>query len=93
MNTQSLQYILTIAEEKSYSRAAERWLLSQPSLSYHVAELEKETGVKIFSWNGREVLPTPEGRKILAGIDRILAEEKALAAELSELLGRKVELG
>lgn len=61
MNTQVLEYLVAVAEEGSITRAAERFYLSQPSLSHHIANLEKEMGTKLFCKEGRKLRPTREG--------------------------------
>ena len=48
MTTQVLEYLIAIEEEHSLTRAAERFYLSQPSLSYHLAKAEQELNVKLF---------------------------------------------
>ena len=61
MTTQVLEYLIAIEEEHSLTRAAERFYLSQPSLSYHLARAEQELKVKLFQKKGRSLLPTEEG--------------------------------
>ena len=48
MNTRQLQYILMIASTGSFSEAAKRLYVSQPSLSQYVHKLETELGVNLF---------------------------------------------
>ena len=45
MNWNQLQYVITIAEEKSITKAAQKLYISQPSLSLSIQALEKETGI------------------------------------------------
>ena len=54
MNWNQLQYVITIAEEKSITKAAQKLSLTQPAASQHVRQLEKELGVTILS-AGREI--------------------------------------
>lgn len=61
MNTQVLEYLIAISEEHSLTRAAERFYLSQPSLSHHLAAVERELGAKLFRKEGRALWPTEEG--------------------------------
>lgn len=49
MNTNQLKYVVTVADEMSFSRAAQKLYISQPSLSQSIQLLEKELGVLIFS--------------------------------------------
>ena len=48
MNWNQLQYVITIAEEKSITKAAQKLYISQPSLSLSIQALEKETGIPLF---------------------------------------------
>jgi DNA-binding transcriptional LysR family regulator len=48
MNLRQLSYILTIAQEQSFSKAAKKLYISQPSLSQYVHKIETELGVKLF---------------------------------------------
>ena len=48
MNSRQLQYVIAVAEEQSFSRAAEKLHISQPSLSQYIRNIEKELEI-IFS--------------------------------------------
>lgn len=65
MTLQQLKYALTIADEGSMNKAAEKLFVSQPSLTGAVRELEKEAGIKIFVRGSRGVSATPEGADFL----------------------------
>ncbi|MCD7981407.1 MAG: LysR family transcriptional regulator [Clostridiales bacterium] len=60
-----LSYIITIAETGSMNRAAEKLLVSQPSLTNAVKELEKELGVTLLYRSGRGVVLTNDGMEFL----------------------------
>ena len=62
MNLQQLYYFKTIAELEHYTRVAEKLLISQPSLSYAMSELERELGASLFVKQGRGVVLTKFGR-------------------------------
>ena len=67
MQLQQLSYVLAVAEEESFTRAADRLRLAQPSLSRAVRLLEQELGVLIFNrgpGQGRVTL-TPDGSALL----------------------------
>ena len=49
MNFQNLKYFLLVAEELNITRAAERLYISQQSLSNHIANMERELDVKLFT--------------------------------------------
>lgn len=61
MNWNQLQYVITIAEEKSITKAAQKLYISQPSLSLSIQALEKETGVPLFERSRGEMKLTYAG--------------------------------
>lgn len=81
MTLRQCEVFLAVARERSFSRAAERIHLSQPTLSEHVAELEKELGAPLFLRRGREVTLTEAGRVFHPRAARVvLAAEEARQA-------------
>ncbi|MES2075770.1 MAG: LysR family transcriptional regulator [Pseudomonadota bacterium] len=74
IDLKQLRYFLAVAEEKSFSRAAERLHISQPPLSQQIMKLESELGVKLFARTTRTFELTVAGR--------------ALMNEAAELLGK-----
>src|ERR1035438_9044206 len=81
----SLQVFLTVATEKSFSRAAERLLRTQPAVSLSVQRLEQELGEKLFDRSGRELLPTDAGRTVLDYARRFQSLQQELENSLAEL--------
>jgi DNA-binding transcriptional LysR family regulator len=77
-----------VYEERSFSRAAERLRLSQPTISGHIKNLESYIGAKLFDRLPRHVVPTRAGQ-ILYRHGRAILDQKELAIqELSKLLNR-----
>lgn len=64
MYLRQIKVFCSIIEEGSFRRASDLLDLSQPSVSQHIAALEKRYGVKLFRRSGRGVVPTPEGRAL-----------------------------
>jgi len=62
MTNRQLEVFLAVARERSFSRAAQKIHLSQPTLSEHVRELEKELGRPLFVRRGRVIALTEAGR-------------------------------
>jgi DNA-binding transcriptional LysR family regulator len=62
MTFRQLEAFLALVRERSFGRAAARIHLSQPTLSEHIRELERELGKRLFARRGREVTLTEAGR-------------------------------
>lgn len=60
-----LRYFLAVAEERNFTRAAERLHIAQPALSRQVRELERELGVELLVRTTHKVEPTEAGRMLL----------------------------
>jgi LysR family hydrogen peroxide-inducible transcriptional activator len=69
-----LQYLVAVAEELSFRRAAERCHVSQPSLSAQIAQVESVLGVQLFERRHRKVLVTLAGRDIVERARRLLVD-------------------
>lgn len=80
MNLRDMQYIAAVAEEHSFSKAAERCFVSQPALSTQVRKLEEYLGVTLFERGGREILVTEVGAAIIAHARRIIRESEQMLA-------------
>lgn len=65
MDLRHLRYFQAVAEELSYSRAAERLRIAQPALSRAVQEIEAELGAPVLDRNRRRVSLTPAGKVLL----------------------------
>jgi len=74
MTLTELRYVVAVATERHFGRAAERCFVSQPSLSAAVRNLEDELGVVIFERGKGEVLVTPVGEEVVAQARRALDE-------------------
>jgi len=82
MLSRQLEYLVALAHERHFARAAERCAISQPALSLAVKQLEIELGIAIVQRGNRFGGFTPEGEIVLAWARRVLADEKALRQEL-----------
>ncbi len=83
MTIQQLQYMLTIAQEGSLNKAAEKLFMSQPSLTSSLKELETELGIVIFNRTSRGITPTSDGLEFLARA-RALCQQYQLLLEKYE---------
>ncbi len=80
-----LRYFLAVAETGSFSRAAKRVSVTQPSLSAGIAKLERELGARLFDRDRQGVALTPAGSRFLVRARRIAAEYEHALVELSEV--------
>lgn len=74
MDIRSLRYFLAVAEEGSFTRAAVRLHIAQPSLSQQISALERELGTLLLDRSARPLQPTAAGRRLLEDGHRLVAE-------------------
>jgi LysR family transcriptional regulator, transcription activator of glutamate synthase operon len=87
MEVRQLRYLVALADEQHFTRAAERARVAQPALSQQVRKLEQELGVALFDRTTRRVRPTEAGTLLIAHARRVLAELDDARAELDRLTG------
>lgn len=87
--------LLSVIEEKNFSKAAEKLSLTQPAVSHHINQLEAKYGVKIISRGKREISLTPEGELIANYAKRMAALESKLLYELKNIdtAAKKIRIG
>ncbi len=74
MTLTELKYIVAVAREKHFGRAAEACFVAQPTLSVAIKKLEDELGVAIFERGGSEISVTPIGGQIIAQAEHVLEQ-------------------
>ena len=74
IDLKQLKYFLAVAEEKSFSRAAERLHISQPPLSQQIMKLESELGVRLFARTTRTFELTVAGKALMGEASELLAK-------------------
>lgn len=88
MNFQTMDYFVALAEERSFTRAAERLAVTQQTLSAHIAGVERELGVKLV----RRTVPltlTYAGQQFLGYARRFQAGERAMRREFKDISGNE----
>jgi LysR family hydrogen peroxide-inducible transcriptional activator len=74
MTLNELRYVVAIAQERSFGRAAQRCFVSQPALSVAIQKLEEELGTQLFERGKSEVTVTPVGERIVEQAQKVLEE-------------------
>ncbi|HJB64590.1 MAG TPA: LysR family transcriptional regulator, partial [Candidatus Microbacterium pullistercoris] len=88
MEFQQMRYVVAVAEERSFTRAAERCHVVQSALSHQVKALEAELGVRLFERTSRRVDITAAGEAFVAAARQSLAAADRAVADAAEASGR-----
>ena len=83
MTLNELRYIVAVAQERSFGRAAAKCFVSQPALSVAIQKLEDELGAPLFERGKSEVTITPVGERIVEQAQKVL-EETARIKEIAQ---------
>jgi len=96
MTLNELRYIVAVAQERNFRRAAEKSFISQPALSLAIQKLEEELGTKIFERGKSEVTITLVGAEIVEQAHRALEEVgriREIARQGKDQLATTLRLG
>ena len=97
MELRILRYFLAVAEERSFSRAAERLHVSQPALSQQLAAYESEIGSKLFVRSSKRIELTEKGRVLLRHardiVELATRTEESLKADTDKGLSGTIVIG
>ena len=89
MNAKQFKYVLTLAHEGSFSKAADALNISQPSLSQYIKKIEKEIGLDLFDRTNGNVRITDAGRVYIEAGKKILDIEHQMENALTDLQSHK----
>ena len=84
MTLTELKYIVAVARERHFGKAADACFVSQPTLSVAVKKLEEELDLKLFERSANEVTVTPLGEEIVRQAQSVLEQ----AANIKEIAKR-----
>jgi DNA-binding transcriptional LysR family regulator len=87
MELRQLRYLVALAEEQSFTRAAEREHIAQPALSQQIQKLEQELGLPLVERTTRRVSITDAGNLLVARARRVLTELESARQELDRVRG------
>jgi LysR family hydrogen peroxide-inducible transcriptional activator len=74
MTLNELRYIVAVAQERNFGRAAQRCFISQPALSVAIQKLEEELQTQLFERGKSEITVTPVGERIVEQAQKVLEE-------------------
>ena len=83
MTFTELRYLVAVANERSFGRAAQKCFVSQPALSVAIQKLEEDLGARLFERSKSEVTVTPVGARIVEQAQKVL-EEMARIREIAQ---------
>ncbi len=89
MNAKQYKYVITLAHEGSFSKAADTLNISQPSLSQYIKKIEQEIGLELFDRTGGDVKITDAGRIYVEAGQRILDIEHQMENAFTDLTESK----
>src|SRR5438309_2064675 len=87
MELHQLRYFLAVAHCRSFTKAAEREHVAQPSLSQQIRKLEDDLGARLFNRLGRKITLTTFGEHFQNHARRVLAELEGARHEVAALIG------
>ena len=87
MELRHVRYFLAIAETRSFTRAAERLHVTQPTLSHQIKQLEQQIGTVLFERGTKEIELTAAGKLFRPYCERVLKEIASSMLAISELEG------
>jgi LysR family transcriptional regulator, hca operon transcriptional activator len=96
MELRHLRYFLTVAEEQSFTKAADKLFTAQSSLSQQIKDLEQEVGVGLFDRSERKVKLTDEGQAFLIHAKQALNSSKlavAAARQVAQQKNNQIRIG
>ncbi len=90
INLKQFEYVLMLSKEGSFSRAAEKLCISQPSLSQYVKKIERQLGVILFERANGEVRLTDAGRIYINAGRQIINLEHQMESQFTDLSANKI---
>ncbi|WP_354182916.1 LysR substrate-binding domain-containing protein [Arthrobacter sp. UYP6] len=89
MDVRHLKYFLAVVDHQGFTRAAEKLLIAQPSLSQTIKSLERDLGVPLFHRVGRNVVLSEAGRELVGPARVVVRDLEAARSAIDELKGMR----
>ncbi len=93
MDFRQLEAFVCTVELKSFTAAAQKLFLSQPTISSHVSSLEKELGTQLIRRTSKEFVVTPEGERLYVLAQGMLRMREQAVGELSDQHAKDLPIG
>lgn len=93
MEFRQLEVFSAVAEQKSFSRAAEKLFLTQSTVSAHIKNLEHELGRQLIVRTTKSIRLTEDGRRLLKYADRMIETRSAAIEDISGPAGQLLHIG
>jgi DNA-binding transcriptional LysR family regulator len=90
MNIRQLQYIATVAEYCSFTKAAKALYIAQPSLSTYISKVEAELGVALFDRNTTPLSLTYAGEEYLKYAEKVLADYRFMEKRMQDIAQKQI---
>jgi len=91
-----MEYVMEVYRQQSFTKAAEKLHIAQPSLSQQIKKLEEELDTPLFIRKYGQVTPTPQGNRLIKRAETILKERDDLLREMGEAayeVGKELKIG
>ncbi|MDO5559087.1 MAG: LysR family transcriptional regulator [Oscillospiraceae bacterium] len=89
MTNQQIEYVMAVAEERSFSKAAKKLFVTQPSLSKFIINLETQLGIALFDRSSSPITITEAGSIFIETANRMKELEQDMFNKMSDLAGLK----
>ena len=88
-----IETFLTLYEQMNYRKTAELLNMTQPGVTQHIHHLEGFYGIKLFEYNGRQLLRTPQAEQLKRHFDSVRAKERALKEDFVQSDRIRLQIG
>ncbi len=91
MELRHLRYFIAVAEELSFTKAAQRLFTAQPSLSLQIKQLEEEVGVSLLDRRSKSIQLTAEGAAFFVEAEKVLKQVQIAINTARQVANRRIE--
>jgi len=85
VNTNILRYVIAVAEQKSFTAAAKKLYIAQPSLSQSIRTLEKQLGTELFDRSTTPLTLTPAGEIYVRWAEQVLSTQQQIERQITDI--------